>query len=249
MKRQMGILLPIPSLPGQEGIGSLGLEARQFLDILAHHHIGLWQILPINPLGYGHSPYQPYSSKAGEPALISLSQLKQDGYIQSFHLENFPADRIDYEYVNTYKEPYFEEAYRTMKADQAKQHAFQTFRKTQPWVEDYGIFYAFKKHHRLQSWLTWEDAYRTWPKTRDPKLIAQHQASIEYAIFLQFLFYTQWQKIKDYAHRSGIQILGDIPFYVGIDSLDVWMNQEEFLLDQAGKPTAVKPLAYAISTC
>lgn len=239
MKRQTGILLPVPSLPGPDGIGDFGQEARQLIDSLAQNHIGLWQILPMNPLGYGHSPYQPYSSKAGEPLLISLSMLEKEGYIRPHQKQTFPKDQIDYEAVTAYKEPYFLEAYTTMLKDPTKKAAFDTFKKEQKWVNDYGVFYAFKKHHQLKSWLEWEEDYRLWPATHDQALILKHQKEIDLAIFLQFLFYTQWHQLKNYAHAHDVQILGDIPFYVGIDSLDVWMNQEDFLLDETGHPTFI----------
>lgn len=239
MDRQMGILLSIPSLPGAFGIGDFGKEARQLLNILHQNHVHLWQILPMNPLGYGHSPYQPYSSKAGEPLLISLDELKAEGYIKTIKKEKFPTTEIAYEEVAKYKEPYFHEAYQTMLSDKTKKQAFEAFKKAQPWVNDYGIFYAFKKYHQLKSWLEWEEDYKNYPKTKDEKLVIKHQTEIEETIFLQFIFYTQWQKLKTYAHELKIKILGDIPFYVGIDSLDVWMNQEEFLLDQDGQPTHI----------
>lgn len=239
MKRQMGILLSIPALPSQYGIGDFGKEARQFIDMLYDNNVHLWQLLPMNPMGYGHSPYQPYSSKAGEPLLISLDALKEDGYIQSIEVKEFPTHQIDYEGVETYKEAYYKEAYETMKKDDHKKAEFETFKKAQPWVNDYGVFYAFKKHHGLRSWLEWDKDYKNWPKTKDAALVEKHKDEIDYAIFLQFLFYTQWHQLKAYAHDHDIQILGDIPFYVGIDSLDVWTNQDQFLLDEEGHPTFI----------
>ena len=239
MKRQMGILLSISSLPSNYGIGDFGKEARQFIDTLENHKVTLWQLLPMNPMGYGHSPYQPYSSKAGEPLLISLDQLLEDGYIQSIEPKAFNKDEIEYEAVESYKEAYYQEAYQTMKNNSEKTKAFEAFKKAQPWVNDYGVFYAFKKHHGLRSWLEWDEEYKKWPQTKDEELVSKHSEAIEYAIFLQFLFYTQWHKLKDYAHSKGIQILGDIPFYVGIDSLDVWTNQDQFLLDKEGHPTFI----------
>ena len=120
MKRQMGILLSIPSLPSNYGIGDFGKEARQFIDTLENHKVTLWQLLPMNPMGYGHSPYQPYSSKAGEPLLISLDQLLEDGYIQSIEPKAFNKDEIEYEAVESYKEAYYQEAYQTMKNNSEK---------------------------------------------------------------------------------------------------------------------------------
>ena len=202
MKRQMGILLSIPSLPSLYGIGDFGKEARQFIDMLDEHHVTLWQILPMNPMGYGHSPYQPYSSKAGEPLLISLDELLKDGYIKAITPQTFPADSIDYEAVESYKEAYYQEAYQTMKNDAEKKETFEAFKVNQPWVNDYGTFYAFKKHHGLRSWLEWDEDYKNWPKTKNQDLVDQHHEAIDYAIFLQYLFYEQWHRLKDYAHFS-----------------------------------------------
>ena len=238
MPKRTGILLPIPSLPGPYGIGDFGDEARHWIDQLALHHIYIWQILPINPLGYGHSPYQPFSSKAGEPLLISLDRLYQEGYIQKPEKPQ-PSSSVDYEAVSRYKAPYFHEAFMTMKKDEEKQKAFAAYVKRQPWVKDYGIFAAFKAIHQQRAWSEWEAPYQNYPQTRDPELIAQHDEEITYHMFLQFLFASQWQSLKDYAHAKKISILGDIPFYVGIDSLDVWMNQDEFLLDEQGRPTFI----------
>ena len=238
MPKRTGILLPIPSLPGPYGIGDFGDEARHWIDQLALHHIYIWQILPINPLGYGHSPYQPFSSKAGEPLLISLDRLYQEGYIQKPEKPQ-PSSSVDYEAVSRYKAPYFHEAFMTMKKDEEKQKAFAAYVKRQPWVKDYGIFAAFKAIHQQRAWSEWEAPYQNYPQTRDPELIAQHDEEITYHMFLQFLFASQWQSLKGYAHAKKISILGDIPFYVGIDSLDVWMNQDEFLLDEQGRPTFI----------
>lgn len=239
MKRQMGILLSVPALPSRYGIGDFGKEARSFIDTLYKNHVHLWQILPMNPMGYGHSPYQPYSSKAGEPLLISLDKLQADGYITAIEEEVFPKDSIDYEKVALYKEPYYQLAYKNMLKDKQKKADFEAFKKEQSWVNDYGVFYAFKKHHGLRSWLEWDEDYKLWPKTRSQKLLDKHASEIDYAIFLQFLFYIQWQELKQYAHAHEIKILGDIPFYVGIDSLDVWISQEDFLLDEDGYPTFI----------
>lgn len=238
MSKHTGVLLPIPALPCPYGIGDFGHEARHFIDLLACHHIHIWQILPINPLGYGHSPYQPFSSKAGEPLLISLDYLYEEGYIQK-PVKQEITEMVDYEAVQQFKTPYFREAFTAMMSDSAKKIAFENFQQEQPWVKDYGIFAAFKSLHQQHSWLEWDKPYKNFPKTKDVTLLEKHKEEIAYHMFLQFLFLGQWKNLKNYAHEKNISILGDIPFYVGIDSLDVWMNQDEFLLDEEGEPTFI----------
>lgn len=239
MKKETGLLLGITSLPSRYGIGDLGLESYQLVDLLHDHHFTLWQVLPINPIGFGHSPYQPYSSKAGEPLLISLDLLAKEGYIDLPTPTTNHLTTIDYEAVAAYKTPYFKKAYQTMLGSKEKLASYKDFIKAQPWVVDYGIFIAFKAFHHHQSWLDWDLDYKFYPSKKNPSLIKKHQDDIGYAIFLQFIFHHQWQLLKAYCHQKSIRLIGDIPFYLGLDSVDVWMHQDQFLLDEDGHPTVV----------
>lgn len=232
--RKAGILMPLASLPSETGIGEMGNEAYQFIDIMKEMGAGIWQILPLNPLGYGNSPYQPYSSFAGDPIYISLQVLKEEGLISS----QLPTGKtntpiIDYEGVKLLKEPFLKEAFGNFKPNDD----YKLF-CSQDWVFKYGVFITFKKANNLVCWNEWPDEFKNW--ITDGKLdLTPYQSQIDYEMFLQYTFYKQWMALKTYANLSNIKIMGDIPIYVGIDSLDVWSNQSCFLLDADGKPTFI----------
>lgn len=223
--------MPVASLPSDYGIGDFGKYSYQFIDILKKSHIRIWQILPINPLGYGESPYQPYSSFAGDELYLDLARLYEEGLLEELP----PAFRkgtrkISYQEVRTYKEDYLRQAFLNFIPD----NSYEEFTK-QEWVYLYAVYLTFKKKNQMKCWNEWEEVHKNWIKDRsfDESI---YDGDIRYEMFLQYEFYRQWISLKDYANASGIQIMGDIPFYVGIDSLDVWGNQEDFLLDKDGHP-------------
>jgi 4-alpha-glucanotransferase len=232
--REAGILLPLSSLPSDYGIGDMGKYSFELIDLLKKGGFHIWQILPLNPLGYGNSPYQPYSSFAGDEIYISLDELVQDGLLaekppkfgQSNHY-------VDYENVRKFKEFYLKKAFQNFKADTE----YETFVQ-QEWVYLYAVFLTLKKQNGLRCWNEWEIEQKEWIKTRNFD-VSEYDNDINYEMFVQFLFYKQWMKLKNYANKKGIRVMGDIPFYVGIDSLDVWANQECFLLGADGKPTFI----------
>lgn len=239
MHRAAGLLLGVASLPSPYGIGDFGPNAYEFIDLLHNHHISIWQVLPTNPLGYGHSPYQPYSSKAGEPLLISLDSLYHEGLISKPIAPSPLPKTIDYEAVARFKEPYFKEAYRHLKVDVELQKQFQRFIYKHPWVKDYGLFMAFKQKNNQRCWVDWETDDKNYPHHPKAQLIIDHWETINYTMFLQFLFFKQWQQLKAYGHKKGIAFIGDIPFYLGLDSVDVWTHQDQFQLDEQGHQTVV----------
>jgi 4-alpha-glucanotransferase len=233
--RTSGILLAVSSLPSTYGIGDFGPEAYTFIDQLATSGMTLWQVLPLNPLGYGHSPYQPYSSKAMDELYLSFAGLVEAGLLKKLPPPFNPkANRVDYDAVRTYKDPYLREAFHHFKPS----FAYQQFLTNHPWVETYAIFMTFKSLHQLQMWSTWQKEFKTWVHHRSLDL-SPYQSEIRYHQFLQFMLYTQFMALRDYAHRQGIKIVGDIPIYVGIDSVDVWTNQTQFLLTEDGEPTFI----------
>lgn len=241
--KQAGILMPVASLPTEFGVGDFGKTSYQFVDFIAQAGFDIWQILPLNPLGFGNSPYQPYSSYAGDEIYISLDKLVDDGLLlkeeldreetQNFFQKMKDCKTIDYQEVRQFKEKYLKLAFERFKKDKA----YEKFIK-QSWVFEYGVFIALKKRNHLICWNEWPKEQQDWIKDRSYDLTPLAK-EIEYEIFVQFEFMKQWKALKAYTNQKKIQIMGDLPFYVGIDSQDVWQNQEEFLLDAEGKPSFI----------
>lgn len=234
--RQAGILMPVSALPSRTGVGELGESAYKWIEIMKKTGIKIWQILPLNPVGYGNSPYQPYSSCAGDEIYISLDLLKEEGFLE----EAVPSYRedttqVDYELVRAFKEPYLRKAYQTfIKRMMQKEERYQEF-TSQKWVYEYGVFRALKTINDGVCWNEWKQADKEWPEVRS-ELSKETEEEARYQMFLQYIFYGQWMKVKNQANQYGIQIMGDVPFYVGVDSVDVWGGKDNFLLDTDGRP-------------
>lgn len=231
--RQSGILLAVSSLPSRHGIGDFGPKAYEFARFLKRSGFKLWQVLPLNPLGYGHSPYQPFSSKAMDELYISLDLLIKKGLLNK--VPNFKAKshHVNYEKVREYKEKYLKKAFNNF----IPNRAYQSFLKKNPWVIRYAVFLTLKKQNNLEIWNSWpnEDKHLINKFIIPPQL----QKEVDYELFLQYQLRQQWVKLKRYLNRLGIQVVGDIPIYVGIDSEDVWSHQDQFLLDKNGEPTFI----------
>lgn len=243
LDRAGGVLLHPTSLPSRYGIGDLGQEARLFLDFLAESNLKLWQVLPLNPIGYGESPYQSFSVFAGNPLLISLEDLQRKGLLSATQLKQvplFPEDKVDYAACAAYKEKMFRLAYHSFIAGRKEEASYQDFtEKNSFWLADYALFMALKRHFHNVPWNFWEkeialrrpDALKLW----ENKLAAE----IDYQIFLQYEFFRQWQSLRKYASEKGISIIGDLPIYVAYDSSDTWVNPRLFELDDLGNPLKV----------
>lgn len=238
--RMAGVLMPVASLPSQDGVGGFGREAYAFVDMLADMGIRIWQLLPLNPLGYGNSPYQPFSSYAGDELYIDLELLEREGYLigdrEAYQIGANP-NRIDYERTRAYKTRYLKEACRAFLEKNQHTEEFETFQKKE-WVYPYAVFIALKKQNGLRCWNEWQQEQQDWILNREYD-ISHLQEEIQYQIFLQYMFYKQWMALKKYANQKNVLIMGDIPIYVGIDSLDVWSCREDFLLDAQGRPSFV----------
>lgn len=237
MKRCAGVLLAVSSLPSKYGIGDFGKEAYRFIDDLKKGNFKIWQILPLNPLGYGNSPYQPYSSKAMDPLYISLDLLKEDGLLTKLDTFNPNADRVDYQGARAFKDKKLERAYQNFK-EKGNVEDFENWKKNNPWVYNYAVFLTLKKQNDLRMWSEWPIEQQNWIVDHKYK-IGRLKNKIEYEMWTQYILFTQWAKLKAYANINGIEIMGDIPFYVGIDSCDVWENQDCFLLDEEKRPTFI----------
>ncbi len=243
--RSSGILLHPTSLPGPYGIGELGSAAMQWLDWLAGAGCGLWQILPLGPTGYGDSPYQSFSSFAGNPYLISLERLLEEELLVDADLDEMPEsneDQIDYGAIYEWKLPVLDKAYARFLAGpfEALRAEQESFRQQQAhWLDDFALFMALKEAHDGEPWNDWPPRLRA----RDPGVLERarqvHVEAVERQIFRQFLFFRQWAAVRSYANQLGIRIIGDVPIFVAYDSADVWANQDLFHLDAQGSPTVV----------
>lgn len=224
--------MPVSSLPSRTGGGELGKETYEFLDILKKAGVKIWQVLPMNPLGYGNSPYQPYSSCAGDELYLSLDLLFEEGLLKALppsHLEY--AKKVAYEEVRAWKEGYLREAFGNFQETE-EYRAFIS----QEWVRAYGVFRALKKENDDRCWNEWKEAHKNW---NGEDLSEEIEKEASYHMFLQYEFLCQWKKVKEYANKNGIRIMGDVPFYVGIDSVDVWAGKENFLLGADGQPSFI----------
>ena len=236
--RQSGILLHITSLPGPEGIGTLGKSAYEFADFLKSSGMSVWQVLPISPTGYGESPYQSFSTYAGNPLMIDLETLADEGLLPKQSPAK-PDDRVDYPLVMAYKETRLREAFSRADGRILKEAA--DFAAAQAhWLSDYSLFMALKAHFGGGPWTDWPDV---GIRRRNPDAMEKYakllSSDISYHSFVQYLFFKQWRALKAYANRLGIRVFGDMPIYVATDSSDCWSSPGDFQLDRDLKPRAV----------
>ena len=239
--RASGILLPVFSLPNKYGIGSFSKEAYEFVDFLKESGQKYWQILPLGPTSYGDSPYQSFSTFAGNPYFIDVEDLMDRGYVTAADLKKYSAksgDTIDYAKLYEKRFKLLKKAYENSNIGADKK--FKDFcKKNAFWLKDYALYMAVKASFDNKAWNEWDEDIRL----RDAKAVKAYtekfKSEIEYYSFLQYLFNTQWLKLKKYANKAGIEIIGDIPIYVAYDSADVWAGPELFQLDKKNLPTAV----------
>lgn len=237
------MLLHITSLPSPYGIGDLGPAAYAFADVLARTHQRLWQVLPLGPIGYGHSPYSSPSTFAGNPLFISPEQLLEAGLLEPGDLANapdFPQDHVDFDRVIPFRRALLENAYRRFEAA-PDVHAgpFERFQaQNADWLGDYALFMALKEAHG-GAWTDWPRPLALRHEEALEEAREQHAEAVRMHQFWQWLFAEQWAALKAYCHRQGITLFGDIPIYVAHDSADVWANPDRFYLDEAGRPTVV----------
>ncbi|HSS98832.1 MAG TPA: 4-alpha-glucanotransferase, partial [Terriglobales bacterium] len=242
-QRCSGILLHVTSLPSDHGIGDLG-AAEEFIDFLSATGQTIWQVLPVGPTGYADSPYQCFSAFGGNPLLINLFDLLQQGLLDPADLHpvpQLPTNTIDYEQVIAFKKPLLRKAARKFLKDSNDQSgAFKLFCKNNAiWLDDYALFMAAKDFHGGSVWTEWDAGLRVREQDALEKLRQKLLPEVEAYQFEQFEFFRQWAKLKDRCRERSIRIMGDIPIYVAHDSADVWSHPEMFLLDERGKPSVV----------
>lgn len=240
MIKRAGSLMPVSSLPSPYGVGDFGITAYEFIEILSAMGMKVWQVLPLNPLGYGNSPYQAYSSFAGDEIYISIDKLVAVGLLdlRDAHPFNSESKSVDYIKVRRHKQPLLQLAFKNFNISKQYQDKYKAFITGNEWLNDYAIFLTFKKINNLDLWTKWPDKYKYWIKSKQLDL-SKYAEQINYEKFVQFIFYWQWTELKAYANKHHIEIMGDIPIYLGLDSADVWANQDLFLLDEKCNPTYV----------
>ncbi len=241
-QRKSGILLHPSSLPGPGGIGSFGEEARRFVDFLHKSGQSLWQILPLGPTAYGNSPYSCYSAFAGNPLLISLEAVQDEGDLLPHDLkQELDSERVDFEAVEHYKLAHLKAAAARFftEASVKRKEEFWQFCDSTFWLQDFSLFMALKEQFKEVSWKDWPAALAN----REPEALAAWSEKLGTAIgeqkYQQWQFARQWKKLKTYANVLGISIVGDLPIFVAYDSADVWANPHLFHLDEKGVPIVV----------
>ena len=239
--RSSGILMHISSLPSPWGIGTLGQEARDFVEFLARAGQRYWQVLPVGPTSYGDSPYQSFSTFAGNPYFIDLDDLAREGLLEREEyagLDWGEPGKADYGLLYQNRYPVLRRAVKRLLAAHNGEYA-AFCRRSALWLEDYALFMALKSAHHGAAWQDWEGPLRD----REPAGMARAHRTlageVEFWKGVQYLFYRQWESLRALAHEKGVAILGDVPIYVAYDSADVWANPEQFQLDEEGKPVEV----------
>lgn len=242
LERGAGILLPISSLPSPYGIGSLGKEAYHFVDQLEEAGQKYWQVLPVGPTSFGDSPYQSFSTFAGNPYFIDLDLLQKEGLLEKEEIQKIDWGELVYDvdyqkmYVNRFgilKKVF-------LRWQEKSSSDYQDFvHKNQEWLEDYSLFMSCKDYFGGVEWLSWSEDIRCRKETALKYYRQLLKEKMEFWCFVQYKFFEQWNTLKKYANQKGIQIIGDIPIYVALDSADVWANPGQYQLDETLHPIDV----------
>ena len=242
MDRASGILLPISALPSPYGIGTLGKAAYAFADFLHAAGQKYWQLLPLGPTSYGDSPYQSFSTFAGNPYFIDLDLLAEEGLLDKEDLAaadwgNDPR-YVDYGKIYEVRFDVLRRAF--LRGRERDREAVERFQAENPWLKNYALYMAVKAHFGMKSWLEWPDEAI---RVRAPEAVARYEKElaedVAFYTYLQYLFFKQWGELREYIHSLGIRIIGDLPIYVASDSADVWANPQQFQLDEDLCPTEV----------
>ena len=249
--RTSGILLPISSLPGNYGIGGFSKEAYDFVDFLVEAGQSWWQILPLGPTGYGDSPYQSFSTFAGNPYYIALEDLIQEGLLTEEEAAaadcgQYPA-WVDYERIWKTRFPVLRKACARFVPDEA----YDRFcRENAAWLEDYCLYSVIKERQGQTGWLDWPAELRSRDREALEKICREEAEELGFWHFMQYYFWKQWTALKEYAHEKGVRIIGDVPIYVAMDSADAWASPELFQFDENLRPCGLAgcpPDAFAVT--
>jgi 4-alpha-glucanotransferase len=239
--RYGGLLLHPTSLPSKYGIGDLGSELYKFVDFLYESKLNLWQILPLGPTGYADSPYQSFSSFAGNPMLISFEKLIAMKLLSEKECEPkepFPDSYVDFGRLIEYKWNLLELTFNKYQKNTSPtiNEEFNNFiNKHNFWLDDFSVFMSIKLENNLRPWIEWEKDLRFYDPSNIEDWTKDHESEIEFQKFTQYLFFKQWNEAKEYANQKNIKIIGDIPIFVAYDSVDVWAHPEYYQLDEKRK--------------
>ena len=243
--RSSGILMHLSCLPGKYGIGDLGQSAYEFVDFLSETGTKYWQVLPLNPTGYGNSPYQGLSAFAGNPLFIDPDHLAELRLLKTEDFSNsprLPKQNVNFNKVIRFKRRLLEKAFSAFYSSKRSpfKNEFEKYKElNQVWLENYCLFMAIRENYHLASWKDWPNPLRF----REPQAILffeeQHNKEVEFHAFLQFIFHLQWQNLREYSHNKGIHFIGDIPIFLGYDCADVWAYPELFKLNNRLEPPVV----------
>ena len=249
LSRSSGIILHPTSLPGPYGIGELGTQARAFVDWLSAAGQHYWQVMPLGPTGYGDSPYQAFSAFAGNPYLVCLDTLREDGLLQDADFDvvpDFSPDRVDFGLQYIWRNQMLSRAFSHFEAARAEgemdelEGEFSAFRESEAhWLDDYALFMALKNEQGGLPWNAWPLPIRGRDEAAMRDARDRLRREIERYAFQQFLFFQQWATMREYAAAKGVQVIGDIPIFVAMDSSDAWANPDQFFFDDQGQPTVV----------
>ena len=242
MKRSSAIIMPLYALPSPHGIGTMGKDAHDFVDFLADASQSWWQLLPVGPTSFGDSPYQSPSAFAGNPYLIDLDELVADGLLTQEEVDSpdwgDDPSRVDYAKLYASRPKVLRRAFeRGFARDAEKVARFRA--QNASWIEDYALFMAIKRHFNMRPWIEWGDPAI---RMREPGALDSYRKmladQVDFNVFVQYLFFGQWERLRAYARSKHIGIIGDLPIYVALDSADVWAEPQWFELDERHVPTA-----------
>jgi len=251
--RQSGILMHLSSLPSPYGIGTMGREAYEFIDFLKAAGQTCWQLLPINPTGYGDSPYQGMSTFAGNPYLIDLDILVQEGLLEQSDIDAYEwgndPEKVNFGIMFEHRLDVLYSAFRRF--EQNNNLAYSQFVESESWwLDDFALFMALKQSNNFAPWYEWEDGLKLRKPEAIEKAIKTYKTKIEFHKFLQYEFSKQWMSLRAYAKKNGITMIGDVPIYVPLDSSDVWSKPSNYQLDEDLNPIKVAgcpPDAFAVT--
>lgn len=240
--RKSGILLPISSLPSKYGIGTFSKEAYEFVDKLKEANQSIWQILPLGPTGYGDSPYQSFSTFAGNPYFIDLEALVNENLLTIEECESCDwgsdEEHVDYGKVYSSRANILRKAYERSNIKEDENY-IKFCNENVWWLNDYTLYMSIKDYLDGKSWTEWDKDLKSRKEHAINLCEEKLKEQIDFYKYVQYLFFTQWSRLKSYANEKGISIIGDVPIYVSLDSADIWSNQKLFQLDKDCNPTAV----------